>query len=248
MEDVADLALASERVGQQVRGGDAHCGQVVGDDAHIVLTMHITLGNVGQEHQLHARIHRRAERLGTRVGTDGQTDDDVGAQRHDRLHVVGLLGRVELGVGLRNDLDPELRESVTSALADRVGERPRRVPQQRSRMTARLHLSNLIITQRDLAGSNRLLTTRPLSPRRLSHRHSRCLIGGFWRCLGCRSSGRRCRVVGIVGACRGHHREHCEQRHDRAPTRSASWPLPIGCHGPSLWVRFMDRERRTIGR
>ena len=84
VEDKSDIALAAERLGHQVRGGDAVAVIVGRDRADVVLAGDEALRHIVHEDELDARVGGRlvGGRGGDRVGRD--RDDDVRLLGHAR--------------------------------------------------------------------------------------------------------------------------------------------------------------------
>ena len=209
MEDETHLPRATQRISQQIRSRHAHRSQVISDHPHIVDAMHIALGHIAQEHQLHPGVNRRTESLRARHRIDHQTDNDVRILRQHSLHIIGLLSSVKLRIGLSDHLHAQLRESIPSALAHRISERTRRMPQQSRRVPPRPNLTNLITTQTNLTRRSSLLTTRPLSNRR--HRITWSLCRS--RCLGSGGCGGRPGSGGFLLGVAASRRNQAEHRH-----------------------------------
>ena len=93
--DDADLTFAAERLGHEVRGGDAVSVVVRRDDADVVLAGREPLRHVVHEDELHTLVGSLpvGRGGGDRVGRD--RDDDVRVAGKDRLDVRDLRLRLE---------------------------------------------------------------------------------------------------------------------------------------------------------
>ena len=140
VEDPGDLALAADRGGERVGGLLAHLVEIVGDDADIVLALHVAGRDVRQEDDLHAGLDRRLEGLRRGGRVERQGEDDARVLGEHGLDVAHLLGGIEAGIGGGDDLDAESVELVGRAGGDRVHEVRRGVPEQRGR---RVHVLDL---------------------------------------------------------------------------------------------------------
>ena len=118
-------------------------GDVVGDDADIVLAGREALHRVAQQHGGDALGHRRLQRRGALHRVEDQGQDHVGLQRHRGLDVVGLLRRVVLRIGGGDDLDPQLGEARLGAGGDGVHPVAAAMPQQRRLVAAGFQRADL---------------------------------------------------------------------------------------------------------